>query len=121
MSDANTCLSEEANFIAVLYSDIRRDQFYCILRNLPGAWSPSPAYNGGRKCCQVVTLAACGGGSSTTNSKAPVYLTVWLNPAVPEVAPPPSNWSLYSIVRQKLNINLKVELLPLGTDGNDQI
>lgn len=62
-------------------------------------------------------LAACGGGGSQSTSNAPVDLTIWINPAVPEVAPPPANWSLYTLVRQKLNINLKVELLPLGNDG----
>jgi len=40
-----------------------------------------------------------------------------MNPAVPEVSAPPSNWSFYTLVKQKFNINLKVELLPLGNDG----
>ena len=62
-------------------------------------------------------LAACGGSTSSSNSNGPVDLTVWINPAVPEVSAPPDNWSLYTTVRQKLNINLKVELLPLGNDG----
>ncbi len=62
-------------------------------------------------------LAACGGSAQSSNPNAPVDLTMWVNPAVPEVSAPPSNWSLYTIVRQKLNINLKVELLPLGGDG----
>jgi putative aldouronate transport system substrate-binding protein len=61
-------------------------------------------------------LAACG-GSGQSNANGPVDLTVWVYPAVPEVPAPPSNWSLYSIVRKKLNINLKVELIPLGNDG----
>jgi putative aldouronate transport system substrate-binding protein len=61
-------------------------------------------------------LAACG-GSSSQSTNGPVDLTIWVQPAVPEVAAPPANWSLYTIVKQKLNINLKVELLPLGNDG----
>lgn len=59
-------------------------------------------------------LAACGGSNSKSG---PTDLTLWLNPAIPEVAAPPSNWELYSVVRQKLNINLTVVLLPLGNDG----
>ncbi|HET8845949.1 MAG TPA: extracellular solute-binding protein [Ktedonobacteraceae bacterium] len=59
-------------------------------------------------------LAACGGTSSPSG---PTDLTMWINPAVPEVAAPPSNWFLYSTVRKELNINLKVVLLPLGNDG----
>jgi putative aldouronate transport system substrate-binding protein len=61
-------------------------------------------------------LAACG-GSGPTNPNAPVTLNLWVYPAVPEVSAPPANWSLYTTVRQKLNINLKVTLIPLGNDG----
>jgi putative aldouronate transport system substrate-binding protein len=59
-------------------------------------------------------LVACGGSGQ---SNGPIDLTVWVYPAVPEVSAPPANWSLYTLVRKKLNINLKVELIPLGTDG----
>ncbi|HEY7418737.1 MAG TPA: hypothetical protein VH593_26395 [Ktedonobacteraceae bacterium] len=59
-------------------------------------------------------LAACGGGNNSANAN---NVTIWINPAVPEVSAPPSNWSLYTTVHQKLNVNLKVELLPLGNDG----
>lgn len=59
-------------------------------------------------------LAACGGTSSPSG---PTDLTIWVNPAVPEVAAPPADWFLYSTVRKELNINLKVVLLPLGNDG----
>lgn len=72
---------------------------------------------GGVALAGGAALAACGGSPSTSKSNAPVDLTIWINPAVPEVAPPPANWSLYTLVRQKLNINLTVELLPLGNDG----
>ncbi|HLI69015.1 MAG TPA: hypothetical protein VKV19_04590 [Ktedonobacteraceae bacterium] len=59
-------------------------------------------------------LAACGGGPTKSG---PTKLTIWINPAVPEVAAPPSNWFLYSAVRKDLNIDLSVVLLPLGNDG----
>ncbi len=62
-------------------------------------------------------LVACGGGATPANPNAPVDLSLWMLPAVPEVAPPPSDWKLYSIVRQKFNINLKVTLLPVGNDA----
>jgi putative aldouronate transport system substrate-binding protein len=60
-------------------------------------------------------LAACGSGNS--NSANANNVTMWINPAVPEVSAPPSNWSLYTTVRQKLGIKLSVVLLPLGNDG----
>lgn len=71
---------------------------------------------GGAALAGGTALVACG-GSGQSNTNGPVDLTVWVYPAVPEVSAPPSNWSLYSIVRKKLNINLKVELIPLGNDG----
>lgn len=68
-------------------------------------------------------LAACGGSSASnsSNSNGPVSLTLWVNPAVPEVSAPPDNWDFYTTVRQKLNINLKVTLLPLGDDGTTKM
>ena len=59
-------------------------------------------------------LTACGGGNNSANAN---NITIWINPAVPEVSAPPANWSLYTTVHQKLGINLKVVLLPLGNDG----
>jgi putative aldouronate transport system substrate-binding protein len=69
---------------------------------------------GGVALAGGTALAACGGSNSPSG---PTDLTLWINPAVPEVAAPPADWSLYTAVRQKLNINLKVVLLPLGNDG----
>jgi putative aldouronate transport system substrate-binding protein len=72
---------------------------------------------GGVALAGGAALAACGGSPSTSTSNGPVDLTLWMNPAVPEVSAPPDNWSFYKLVKQKFNINLKVELLPLGNDG----
>lgn len=106
MSELSTPTSTESQ-LAALSDDlpVTRRQ---VLRTMAAG---SVALAGG------AVLAACGGSPSTTTSNGPVDLTLWVQPAVPEVAAPPANWSLYSIVKQKLNINLKVELLPLGNDG----
>src|SRR6266851_2249191 len=69
---------------------------------------------GGVALAGGAALAACGGSNSPSG---PTNLTIWVNPAVPEVAAPPANWFLYSTVRKALNINLTVVLLPLGNDG----
>lgn len=105
MSDTTTKPSVEAKFIEPT-SDLpvtRRQLLHTMAA-------------GGVALVGGTALAACG-GSTQSNPNAPVDLTIWVNPAVPEVAAPPDNWSLYTTVRQKLNINLKVELLPLGNDG----
>ncbi len=70
---------------------------------------------GGVALAGGTALAACGGSPSTsTTSNGPVDLTLWMNPAVPEVSAPPDNWSFYKIVKQKFNINLKVEASASG-------
>lgn len=65
-------------------------------------------------------LAACG-GTTQQNSNGPVDLNVWVYPAIPEVSAPPANWELTKVVRQKLNINLKVTLIPTGDDGDTKM
>jgi putative aldouronate transport system substrate-binding protein len=70
----------------------------------------------------VPLLAACGGSpNANTNANGPVDLNVWISPAVPEVGPPPADWETYKIIKQKLNINLKLTLLPIGDDGTTKM
>ncbi len=64
-------------------------------------------------------IAACGGSSSSSNG--PVDLTVWTTQAVSEVGNPDSSWSVYKIVRQKLNINLHVQFIPQGDAGDIKV
>src|SRR5512139_3652927 len=42
----------------------------------------------------------------------PVDLEIWVGAAVSEASPPPNDWVVYNIVRDKLGINLKVVMLP---------
>jgi putative aldouronate transport system substrate-binding protein len=105
MSDVSAHVPEPASLLEQAHDiPVTRRQ---VLRTMAAG---SVALTGG-----AAALTACGGSNSTTNEV--VNVTMWINPAVPEVAAPPANWSLYTIVRQKLNINLKVELFPLGNDG----
>src|SRR4051812_21604421 len=66
-------------------------------------------------------LAACGGSTPSNDPNAPVDLSAWVYPAIPEVAAPPADWELTKVVRQKLNINLKVTLIPTGDDGDAKL
>ncbi|HET8842830.1 MAG TPA: extracellular solute-binding protein, partial [Ktedonobacteraceae bacterium] len=61
-------------------------------------------------------FTACSGGNSSSNG--PVDLTLWANPAAGEVGGPPPDWFFIKAVHDKLNINLKVTLVPYGDDGN---
>lgn len=50
---------------------------------------------------------------------APVDLEIWVGAAVSEAGPPPDDWVAYQIIRDKLNINLKVVLLPTAQSDQD--
>ena len=62
--------------------------------------------------------AACSVGGGNSSSNGPVDITLWANPAAAEVGNPPSNWFFIKDVHDKLNINLKVSLIPDGDEGN---
>jgi putative aldouronate transport system substrate-binding protein len=49
--------------------------------------------------------------------EAPVDLEIWVGARVTEAGPPPDDWVVYQIVKDELNINLKVVLLP-GTQAD---
>ena len=52
----------------------------------------------------------------------PVDLEIWVGSAVSEAGPPPDDWVVYDIVRDKLGINLKVVLLPTSqTDADAKV
>lgn len=86
-------------------------------------------------------LAACGNNTSVPPSQAPAATTadgqttavsaantgpatdvsLWILPLAPEGGPPPADWEGYKIIKDKLNINLKLSLLPVGTDGDTKL
>jgi putative aldouronate transport system substrate-binding protein len=52
----------------------------------------------------------------------PVNLEIWVGAAVSEAGPPPDDWVVYDIVRDKLGINLKVVMLPTSqTDADAKV
>jgi len=88
----------------------------------------------------AVILAACGDSTTTapstgttagaaagttpgaaSNSGAPVDLVVWLDPASSESGPPPDDWIGYKTIKEKLNINLKFTMTPVGPDGTTKL
>jgi putative aldouronate transport system substrate-binding protein len=78
-------------------------------------------------CCLMLAfvlsplLIACGSTPSATNPNAMVNLNVWILPYAPDAASPPSDWELYKTVRDKLHINLKLSLIPVGDEGNTKL
>jgi len=54
--------------------------------------------------------------------EAPVDLEIWVSGRVTEAGPPPDNWVAYQIIKDELNINLKVVILPgTQTDQDTKI
>ncbi len=49
----------------------------------------------------------------------PVDLEVWVGASVSEAGPPPDDWVVYQIAKDKLGINLKVVLLPTAQSDAD--
>ncbi len=50
-----------------------------------------------------------------------VDIELWAQPSVTEQGPPPADWVVYKILREKYNINLKLVLTPTGADGEAKI
>ncbi|HSD83777.1 MAG TPA: extracellular solute-binding protein [Anaerolineae bacterium] len=52
----------------------------------------------------------------------PVDLEIWVGASVSEAGPPPDDWAVYQIAKDKLGINLKIVLLPPAqTDADAKI
>lgn len=49
----------------------------------------------------------------------PVDLELWVGASVSEAGAPPDDWIAYQIIREKLNINLKVVILPSSQSDQD--
>ena len=67
----------------------------------------------------VPLIAACGSGNTSSNGTP--NLTLWTVPSAGEVGNPPADWFLTKAVHDKLNINLKVTLIPVGDDGDTKM
>jgi len=65
-----------------------------------------------------VTAQVFAAGSSQPQSSGPVTIELWYGLAVTEQAPPPADWKVLQLIRDKLNINLVLNALP--SNENDQ-
>ena len=53
-------------------------------------------------------------------SDKPVDIDLWYGAAVTEAGPPPEDWIVKQIVKDKLNINLSLSALPSSENDQDQ-
>src|SRR5438045_2164255 len=79
--------------------------------------TPTPAAGpGGTK---APTTQAGPGTTTTASSQDAADLTVWLHAGATESGPPPNDWEVYKVVKDRLNINLKFTIIPVGPDGDN--
>ncbi len=59
--------------------------------------------------------------SAADSGKAsgPIDIELWYGAAMTEAGPPPSDWVGYSVIKDKLNINLKLTALPSSEADQD--
>ena len=78
-----------------------------------------------RKPALVTALGTCllvSGLALYSSAQSSVTdLTIWLPAGSPEAGPPPADWEVYKIIREKLNINLKLIVAPIGADGEQKL
>lgn len=59
-------------------------------------------------------------GSKETKASGPVTIDLWYGAAVTEAGPPPADWEVLSILKEKFNINLQLTALPSSANDQDQ-
>lgn len=77
-------------------------------------------------CSILLLLCMCGtlplvaqGQKALSETDAPIRLDLWYGALMSEAGPPPSDWVVYDIVREKLNIDLRLTALPSSQGDAD--
>ncbi|MDR2480634.1 MAG: extracellular solute-binding protein [Treponema sp.] len=65
----------------------------------------------------ALTFTACDKGKG--GASGPVTIELWYGAAVTEAGPPPADWKVLRIIKQKLNINLRLSALPSSEPDQD--
>ena len=81
--------------------------------------APAPATAPPRPTAPPAATEPPAAPPTETPPPEPVDLEIWVGAAVSEAGSPPDDWVAYDIVREKLNINLKVVLLPTAQTDQD--
>ena len=59
------------------------------------------------------------GTTDAAKASAPMTIEMWYGAAITEAGPPPSDWIGFSLIRDKLNIDLKLTALPSNESDQD--
>ena len=66
-----------------------------------------------------VSLPLFSQGSKDSAVDGPVSIDLWYGAAVTEAGPPPADWVGFDIIKEKLNIDLKLTTLPSNESDQD--
>jgi putative aldouronate transport system substrate-binding protein len=64
----------------------------------------------------VLMLAGC---KKSADAGAPVTIELWYGAAVTEAGPPPADWPVVGLIKEKLNIDLRLTALPSNESDQD--
>ncbi len=81
---------------------------------------PTPAAPTLAEATTAATKGAIPPTAVPTEAK-PVDIELWVDPSVSEQGPPPADWIAYKVIREKLNINLKLVLVQKGADAEAKL
>jgi len=70
-------------------------------------------------CLTVPAFAGGKGDSAKQDPNSPVTIELWYGAAATEAGAPPADWSALKIIREKLNIDLKLTALPSNESDQD--
>jgi putative aldouronate transport system substrate-binding protein len=73
----------------------------------------------GLMCMAGAVFANGQSDSGTAASTGPVTIELWYGAAVTEAGPPPADWKALQIIKDKLNIDLKLTALPSNESDQD--
>jgi putative aldouronate transport system substrate-binding protein len=67
----------------------------------------------------VLMFAGCEKKQSDVADAGPVTIELWYGAAVTEAGPPPANWPVLQLIKDKLNIDLQLTALPSNESDQD--
>jgi putative aldouronate transport system substrate-binding protein len=69
--------------------------------------------------CVALPMFAGAGQEQAVDPNVPVVIDLWYGAAVTEAGPPPTDWAVLQLIKDKLNIDLRLSALPSNESDQD--
>lgn len=83
--------------------------------------SPTTAASTSPGTATTAAAATTAAGAGVANSGPATDLNLWMLPLGTQAGPPPADWEGFKAIKEQLNINLNLTLLPVGTEGETKV